>query len=277
MSGHTRAIPAAQLQRLGEVLVQLQPILYGRLVLAEEGMGEGLLGAEPLGWVYIEEAQEERLGVLGELLDFGLHVHHQHPVVLGEDLVGVIAREEESAREQVVHYHAHAEYVRLLRVTLTPQYFRCYISWRSAFHGHDFILFVFPRQPQVGNPNIQHIRVTRVQQYVFRLQVSVYNLFLMHKVHRQQYLGHDSHGVLLIEPLPGLDGLYQVPSLLVLEQEVHVLAALEDLVQLEHAAALEQVPVRVDLLDDRLDAPLSGLDGFLTQLLDGVLLGAEQG
>mmetsp|Transcript_76339 Transcript_76339/g.166671 ORF Transcript_76339/g.166671 Transcript_76339/m.166671 type:complete len:320 (+) Transcript_76339:628-1587(+) len=196
-------------------------------------MVKSLLGAVPIARVHLKEHPDEVFGVLGDVLPIGRVERKIANADLGKDLSISFTKEWWVAAEHDVHDDADAPHVAEL-IVLARQDLRRHVVRRAGLRLEKLAWFELARKTEIDD--FEEILLDGVlghEQEIFRFEISVANMVLVHVVDGPDNLLHQYGGLDLGE-VSGLDNsVEEFSSSSEFHHEVDVSVVLEGLVELD--------------------------------------------
>mmetsp|Transcript_8889 Transcript_8889/g.22400 ORF Transcript_8889/g.22400 Transcript_8889/m.22400 type:complete len:241 (-) Transcript_8889:309-1031(-) len=228
-------------------------------------MLQGLLCSEAVAWVHLQEHSNQCLGVLGDVLPIGCIERKVPQAHLRKDLGVGFSKERRVAAEQNVHDDSDAPQITEL-IVLSSKHLRCNIIWSTCLCRQHLISLELAREAKVNDlKQVFFNRFLCHEEEIFRFQVAVAHVVLMHVIDGADDLLHKHGGLHLSEMACLNDPVEQLASNSELHDQVDVAVVIETLIQLDDVGVvhhlhdvnllLEAIQVLHLRLRDRLASP----------------------
>lgn len=172
----------------------------------------------------------------------------------------------------MVENGSETEYIRFVAIARASENFRSDKSRRSAFTCKVLIIQSKDCKAEICNSDLILLFVLyRANEYVFHLNISVYNLLSLKEIQCKEDLLHYNEGLGLCELLtagPLQDG-HQSPLWLILQDYKNGLFVLIELQQSHHAGTIFKLPMHFNLVYQVLNSIPTRYYLLLLKLLDG--------
>mmetsp|Transcript_12886 Transcript_12886/g.32497 ORF Transcript_12886/g.32497 Transcript_12886/m.32497 type:complete len:251 (+) Transcript_12886:771-1523(+) len=196
-------------------------------------MVQGLLGSVAVARVHLQEPSNQVLSVLGDVLPIGCIERKVPQAHLRKDLGVGFSKERRVAAEQNVHDDSDAPQITEL-IVLSSKHLRCNIIWSTCLCRQHLISLELAREAKVNDlKQVFFNRFLCHEEEIFRFQVAVAHVVLMHVIDGADDLLHKHGGLHLSEMACLNDPVEQLASNSELHDQVDVAAILKTLVQFD--------------------------------------------
>ena len=154
-------------------------------------MFQGLFGSRTILRIHFQHPCYQVSALVRGMRQEFLHMRQVTYYVLSQKSFWGITLKQISSSKQIKEDRAQTKDVSLIAVSPSRKYFRCYISRRAAFVFYQLILWCQHSKSKVSYPDfMRRIIFYRFYEYVFKLDVSMYDFLNHQEIKSQKNLFH---------------------------------------------------------------------------------------